>query len=138
MTGVVSQGWTIGVGDAASPEVFTTIPGATDIDGPSWEKAVIDMSALEDAIGSFEPGKPKVQPVSFTLNFDPDLVSHQNLEADSQARTKRNYRITRTDTSPSTTQTFQAFVTSFGVTVSDDEKVPAAIVLQPTGIVTLA
>lgn len=136
MTGIVSQGWEIAVGDAASPEVFTAIAGVTDFDGPAFEKAVIDMSAINDAQGSYEPGKPKAQQVSLTINFDPDNAQHQNLLADSRDRTKRNYRITRTDNSPASTQTFQAFVVSFGESGSDDDKIPAAVVLQPTGTFT--
>ena len=139
MTGKVTQTCTLSYGDGGSPETFTAVPGTAELQLPGHEVGSIDMSSTDGAVGAFEPGKPKVQPISGSLNFDPDNAPQVQLRTDLLARTKRNWRLTLTDTSPDTTVTFEAFITTFGpIQASDDDKLSCPITLQPTGTVTWA
>lgn len=139
MTGKVSQGATLSYGDGGSPETFTVVPGTPDLQAPGFEVTSIDMSSTDSVLGAFEPGKPKIQPISGNVNFDPDNTAHMAMLTKLKARTKGNWRITIPDTSPDTTCTFEAFMTTWGPpAIADDDKITLSWGLQPTQDATWA
>ena len=67
MATVESQGTTLGRGDAASPEVFTSIGEVTQIGGPTGSATVIDISNLsstrrEKIMGLPDEGQVNIYP----------------------------------------------------------------------------
>lgn len=138
-TGKVSHLCKLAYGDGASPEGFTVIPGTADLEIPGHVLQALKLSSTDQASAGFEPGKPEVTPISGTLNFDPDNAPQVQLKADILARTKRNFEITLTDTSPDSTFTFEGFVTTFGPISADaDGNLTCPIGIQPTQDVTWA
>ena len=121
-----SQGMTLGRGDAASPEVFTTIPEATNFSGPGGSAAVIDVTDLSSTAKEKRMGLNDEGQLSFTINYIPANTVHAGLRADRTARTLRVFRLTFTD-SPNTLWTFSAYVTGFAV----DNAVPTSNVPPP-------
>lgn len=135
---VRSQGMTIGVGDAASPEVFTTIDGIQTIGGPTGTATVLDASDLsstakEKLIGLRDWG-------NFTLStkYDPEDATHAQIRGDLGATDPRNYKITFADASPATTWDFAAYVTGFAVSAGVDAILMVDIALEINGDITEA
>lgn len=134
---LLSQGMTIAAGDGASPEVFTTIPEVNSIDGPGGQANEIDVTDLsstgrEKLLGIQDEGDITVE-----INYLPGNTTHAQLRSDKAAGTKRNYRITFTD-SPATTWTFEALVKGFAVSNSVDEVNRTSVILAVSGSITEA
>ncbi len=113
MSPVLAKGTKIKVGDAASPEVFTTITGVMEVNVPnptvdSKETTDHDSTARSRTYeaGLIEPGD-----LSFLYKYDKDNTQHTALETDRDAGTAKNYQ-TELQTSPVEVNIFSAFVTS--------------------------
>lgn len=134
-----SQGVTIGVGDAASPEVYTTITEVTEITGPDGSASEIDVTDLSSSAKEYKRGLPDNGSVSFTLMYIPSDTQHAQLRSDFDSSTEqaRNYRITFTD-SPATTWTFSAYVSTFSISNSIDGSLTASVALRVKGVITEA
>lgn len=134
-----SQGVTIGVGDAASPEAYTDIPDVMEISGPDGSAAEIDVTDLSSSAKEFRRGLPDNGSVSLTLFYRPAQTQHAQLKSDFDSSTEqaRNYRITFTD-SPATTWTFSGYVASFSISNSIDAALQATVSLRVKGAITEA
>jgi len=112
LTVVNSKGMTLGIGDGASPEVFTAIGGITDMPNIAPTKSVKDRTSLGDSIRYYGHGIE--EPPSFTLSifWNPDDSQQSALDTAYTNETQNNYQITCPDDSPSTTYTFKAIVTT--------------------------
>jgi len=132
-----SQGVTLGVGDAASPELYTTISDIVEITGPDGSAAEIDVTDLSSTAKEFKRGLTDNGSVSFTLMFIPQDTQHDQLRDDFNSATEvaRNYRITFTD-SPKTTWTFNAYVASLSISNSIDATVQSSVSLRIKGTIT--
>ena len=53
MGNITSQGTTIGIGDAASREIFTTIPQVTSMSGPDGSATEINVTNLSSTAQEF-------------------------------------------------------------------------------------
>ena len=132
-----SQGTTFGVGDAASPEVFTTIADVVTIEGPSLSAEAIPVTDLSSARAQYIDGLPDEGEVTLELNFIPGNTQHAALRTDLNAGTSKNYRITFTD-SPATTWTFPALVTAAPSPSSAvNDKLTGSVTLRLTGATAL-
>ena len=107
-----SKGITLGIGDGASPETFTTIAGIQDMPAISTAKSVKDQTGLEDDNRDYGLGIG--EPPSFTLTafWDPDQTTYSTITTAHTNESKDNYRITCPD-SPASTYTFKALVTGW-------------------------
>lgn len=132
-----SQGMTIAVGDAASPEVFTTINEVKSIDGPGGQTAEIDVTDLNSTGKEYQLGLQDEGDITLDINYLPNDTQHAQLRADRAAGTKRNYRITFTD-SPTTTWTFEGLVKGFSISNSVDSVTGASVTIRVTGSITEA
>ena len=129
---LVSQGMTIGIGDGASPEVYTTINEVTTIGGPDGSASEIDTTDLNSTAKEFRLGLLDNGSVNLALNFIPKNTQHALLRAKSISGVITNFRITFTD-SPQTTWTFAAFVMGVPVENSVDAVTTASITLRISG-----
>lgn len=136
-TALVARGSTIGVGDAASPEVYTTIANIDSISGPGSTAADIEVTDLSSTAKEFLLDLVDNGTVTCSGFYNPGDTQHDQLRSDNAASTQRNYRITLSS-SPQVTFTFAARVSEF----TPEEAVAAAIrftfTLRVTGAVTKA
>jgi len=130
-----SQGMTIGIGDGASPEVFTTISEISSISGPGGQAAVIDTTDLSSLAKEKRMGLPDEGQITLDMNWIPKNVQHALLRTKRTAQVAVNFRITFTD-SPATTWTFAAFVLGHPVSNSVDEVTKGNVTLEVSGAVT--
>ena len=132
-----SQGMTIGLGDAASPELYTTISEVSDISGPDGSASEIDATDLSSTAKEFKVGLKDEGQVSLTLNYIPADTQHAALRTARNNRTLNNYRITFTD-SPQTTWTFAAYVLGFSISNGIDGLTQGSVSLRISGAITEA
>ena len=132
-----SQGVTIGRGDAASPEVYTTIPEVVNIQGPGGQANEIDVTDLNSTAKEFRMGLQDEGSITMDILYIPGNAVHAGLRSDRAAQTLRNFRITFTD-SPQTTWTFGAFVLGFEISNAVDDVTKASVTLRVSGSVTEA
>jgi len=134
---LASQGMIISVGDAASPEVYTTISDISDISGPDGSAGEIEVTDLSSTAKEFKRGLTDNGSISTTMMFIPANVQHAQLRSDFNSSTEiaRNYRIVFTD-SPATLWTFSAYVSTLSVSNSLDGITTANVTLRVKGNIT--
>jgi len=123
------------VGDGASPEVFTTIAGLSSIEGPTFSAAEIDVTS-HDTTGGFREritGLKDAGTITGTLFFDAALTQHQNLLADFNANTQRNYRLELATFSPAKYFAFAGSISEFSFTFDVDGAQQANFTVQING-----
>ena len=131
-----TQGTKIAVGDGASPEVFTDIGDIEGWSGLDGQVTEIDVTDLDSTSKEFIMGLKEEGSFQVDLNWIPANAEQVSLRADMNAGTKRNFKVTGTD-SPATVIIFAAFVTQFSMSGTKDDKVTASITLRITGAVTI-
>ncbi len=132
-----SQGMTIGIGDAASPEVFTSITEVNSIDGPGGQANEIDVTDLDSTGKEFILGLQDEGDISLDINYIPANTQHALLRARRASGAIGNFRISFTD-SPITTWTFAALVKGFSISNAVDGKTAGSVTLRVSGSVTEA
>lgn len=131
-----AQGIVIAIGDGATPtEAFTTIPEVKSFSGPGGSASVIDVTDLQSAAKEKRMGLQDEGQLTLSINYIPDNAVHQGLRTDRANQTKRNFRMTFTDTG-ATVWDFAAFVTGFSVSGGVDGVVEASVTLEISGAIT--
>ena len=77
MASVKTQGCTLGLGDAASPEVYTSVINLVSFQGPSGSRQVIDSTTLASVAKEKDVGIPDLGQITYDYNFsasDPALI----------------------------------------------------------------
>lgn len=128
---------TIAYGDGAATEAFTSVGQVRDISGPSYEANAIDVSHRGSTTRAFVAGMIDAGEVTFDVVFDPDLATHGATGLRSFIGTKKNWRISLPDTSP-TLITFSAVMTGFELASPMEDAISANITLKVAGTVTWA
>lgn len=142
MTNYAAFGTLLKLGDGASPEVFTTIAGVTNVGGPALGLDTVEVTSHDSTDGweEFVGGILRSGEVSLDINYDPAGVTHDattGLIADMVARTVRNFELIFPD-DVATTWDFAALVTGFEPGAPVDDKLSASVTLKVTGVPTLA
>ncbi len=98
-------------GNGASPEVFTSVGEAKDIDGASVTHAWLDATHNESPEGYVEeiPGLKNKKQVTFRMNYCSTDTQQQALINDAENQTLRNFQLKENDTS-GRTLSFAAYV----------------------------
>ena len=130
-----SEGFTLKIGDGASPEVFTAIPEITDLNGPSGSASVKDATDLNSSAKEKKMGLPDEGQITFTINHLPANTQHALLKTNRDARTLTNFQLLFTD-SPATQWDFAAYITGFSLSDSIDGLHQANVTLEITGAIT--
>lgn len=127
-------------GNAASPEVFTTLAEVVTIGGPTLSTELIDVTNHSSAsnhrekIASLKDGGE----VTFTVNYLPANATHSGsagILLDWINRTNRNWKVVWTD-SGTTTWPFTGVVTGFTPNAPIDDKLSADVTIGITAAVT--
>lgn len=134
-----AKGTLMKTGDAASPEVFTTIGQVRSISGPSVTATVQDITTHSTAGNWMEKLATLIDPgsISFPINFDSADATHAfatGLWNDMIALTKRNFQTVFAGSAG--TLAFAAYITSHAFDVPVDNVLQANIELAITGAIT--
>jgi len=125
-----TEGVLLKAGDAASPEVFTTIGSVVNAAGPNRTMTVIDISTITDAYKRKKGGMKDSGQVTLDILYSYNDATHVTLLADYEARTLRNFQLVVADASPDVTYDFAALVTEFSETYQLDDVVRASVTLD--------
>ncbi len=126
-------------GDAASPEVFTTIAEVRSISGPSAAVEVIDVTNHDSTSATREkvPGLIDPGQLTFDINFQPTEATHDDatgLIQEFETRATSNYRIVFP--SPVVHEFgLAAFVTGLPMNFPTDEVITANVTLEISGAI---
>lgn len=130
-----TEGTTLAMGNAASPEVFTAIGEVRSITGPGGSASVIDVTNLSSVAKEKMMGLADEGQVTFEIYYIPTDTQHAALRAARAARTLVNFELSYAD-SPPTVDSFSAYITSMSINNQLDSAVTASITLEVTGAVT--
>ena len=130
-----AQGTTIAVGNGASPEVFTTIAGITDLAEIPQEHAEVEKTDIADTHEQFFQGLGIASEVTFSGNLDSTNTAQDAVRTSKGADTTKNYKITLTD-SPATLLTFSARVTRVAHSGPAKDRLMFHFTLKLTTVVT--
>jgi hypothetical protein len=132
-----SQGMTIGIGNGASPNVFSTITEVKNIAGPGGAAAEIDASDLASTAKEFRMGLQDEGQVTLTMNWIPTNTQHALLRTQRAAQALTTFLLTFTD-SPQTTWKFDAFVQEISISNAVDALTEGTVTLRVSGAVVQA
>ena len=131
---IESQGTIISYSIGGSPSSFAGVANVTGFKGPGGSAAVIDITNLSSVAKEKMMGLPDEGQFTLDINFDPDDASHQALRNARSARTPCEFKITFTDTNP-TTAVFSGYVLGYEISGALDDKVKAALTIEINGAV---
>ncbi|MFN9110105.1 MAG: phage tail tube protein [Bacteroidota bacterium] len=134
-TGKTGAGITFKVGDGASPEVFTAIANATNININGRTVDEVDFTHLASTGGyrEFRAGFKDAGEVQMTLHFDPSNLTHQNLEDLLNSGDVFNFQIDFTPASWAYKMTGAGFVRGSDITINVDDPISADVTIRVTG-----
>lgn len=130
-----AQGALLKRGDAASPEVFTTIGEIKSVQGPGGTATVIDTTNLSSTAKEKQPGLKDEGQITLEMNLDTADTMQTGLRTDRDNQTLRNFTLTLTD-SPATVLSFAAYVLGFTINLAVDDIINASVTLEISGAVT--
>jgi predicted secreted protein len=131
---IESQGITLSY-TVGSPTNFAGIANVTGFSGPGGSASVIDVTNLSSTAKEKLMGLPDEGQFSLDINLDPDDASHQALRNARAARTRTEFKITFSDSTPATA-TFWGYVLGFAVSGAVDQQVKVAVTIEIDGPVT--
>ena len=137
MGNITSQGTTIGIGDAASPELYPAIPQVTSMSGPDGSSSDIDVTNLSSTAKEFLLGLKDEGSISLDIVWDERDTTHANLRTLFGSGASNNYRITDAG-SPQKTYTFPAFVQGLSMSTGVDEVQRASVNLRISSAIVVA
>lgn len=127
---IPSQGVILEMSDDGT--AFTEVAEITDLDGPNGSVSVTSTTPLKSTYATKMPNVIDSGQLSADLNLMPTDESQVGVREAYDKRTSHTFRITLTDEAK-TTLTFQGFVSEFGITASNDDRVTAAATIEING-----
>lgn len=127
------------IGNGMMSEIFTTIGEVLSVTGPNMNMTPVDVTNMDsaNAIREYIAGLRDSGEVTVTVNFLPDNTGQTQVVTDYKARTKRNFKITWTDSTPAI-WSFAAFITNIEPNAVVDDRLQATLTMKLTGDVTIA
>jgi hypothetical protein len=136
MGNITSQGTTIGLGDAASPELYPAIPQVTNLSGPDGSASEIDVTNLSSTAKEFILGLKDEGSISMDIIWDERLASHASLRSLFASGASNNFRISDAG-SPIKNYTFPAFVSTLSMSSGVDEVQRASVNLRISSAIVI-
>lgn len=131
---VLGLGTLLQVGDAASPEVFTTIAEVLTISGPQLTSEDVEVTNMDSTAKEYISGIADGGSINFELNWIAQ-TQQTTLRNDVEAGTARNYKVVF-PTSPNTTADFNGRCTEFSMTAEPNSQIRATANVKISGSVT--
>lgn len=119
--------------EVGSPQTFLTLANVTDFSRSGPERNIIPTSNLTSTGATKMAGLLDEGEVSFSVNYDPSLTSHQALETAMADGAVREFKIVLTDSGACEIH-FNAIMKSFAKKGAFDDKVTGDIVVAITGL----
>lgn len=135
MANIESQGTVFAIYNGTTYDNVAQVTGVSGLGGGS--ATVIEASNLDSTAREFIMGLPDEGEITLELNFDPDDTEHDKLEDVRASRTLTQFKITMTDTTP-TTYTFSGYVLSVSKNFVIDDLVKASVTIRVSGAVVKA
>jgi len=129
---VLSAGSKIGIGDAASPEVFNKIPEVISLTTPEISRPTIDVTSLDSTAKEYISGLKDGGSIEISGNWIASNTYHQLVKTNAAAGTAANFLVTL-PTSPVTAVEFTATPEAFGFTVEPDSQITFSATLKVSG-----
>ena len=138
MGNITSQGTTIAIGDAASPELYTnTIPQVTSMSGPDGSSSEIDVTNLSSTAKEFLLGLKDEGSISLDIVWDERDTTHAQLRTLFGSGASSNFRITDAG-SPQKNYDFPAFVQGLSMSTGVDEVQRASVNLRISSAIVIS
>ncbi len=143
---VSSAFWVYGslfkVGDAATPEVFTTVAEVTDLDGPSFARDSIEVTNLDSTTGWREhiPGWREGDSITVSANWLPTNTTHDGttgMYSHFTDNVNHNYQIVL-PTAIGLTIALTGHITGFPISLPIDEQAQVDFEIKISGVVTIS
>lgn len=128
-----AQGTELYIGDSASPVAYSLIPEAKNFSGPGGSASIIDVSDLSSTAKEKRMGLADEGQLQFTLNYIPKNAVHASLRTARANRALTPFKMVFTDASPSTTWTFDGYVTAFPVSGAVDGSLEGNVTIEISG-----
>jgi predicted secreted protein len=122
--------------DTTGLGVFETVANCTDISGPSREREAIEVTAHDspDQYREFVKGLKDGGEVELTLNYDPNVLTHQHLDDDFEERDLRTYQVVIFPGEPEEwTWEFSGLITNLGEEFPHDDKMERTCTVKISG-----
>ena len=136
MGNITSQGTTIGIGDAASPEIYTTISQVTSMSGPDGSATEINVTNLSSTAQEFILGLKDEGSISMDIIWDERDTQHSLLRTKFGSGASTNFRITDAG-SPQKNYTFPAYVQTLSMSSGVDEVQRASVNLRISSAIVI-
>ena len=134
MADTKTQGTQLKIGDGASPEVFTKIPGISSVGGMGGGEAQdIDTTDFDSVAMEFLQGLPDEGTLTFSGNYDPASAQQTLLDTKRAAQESANFQVVDVN---NTTFSFTAFVKSFEKVADANDAWRLNLSLRVTGAIT--
>lgn len=133
----LANGTLFKLGDAASPEVFTTIPEVMKLSGPSTETDLLDVSSHDSPslFREFITGWSDGGMVTAEFNWRASNATHIALRTAADAGTKKNFKIVFADTATNTAA-FSGYIKMIEPNADAGKQMTARLQVKITGTIT--
>ena len=133
---VTTQGTTFQRGDAASPEVFTTVTQLINVGEVGVERALIDITNLSSTLRQYKGAIPDGSEIDLDFHYDGVELAQAGLKTDLDNNTSRNFRINIQD-SPVKVFAFTGLVIAWKIGAPIDAVVPLTVRIKITTSLTI-
>lgn len=133
---VAAIGTALKIGDGGTPENFTTIAEVKDISGPGTTLDTIEVTS-HDSTGGYKEYIPSLKDggeVTFDMNFV-NSAAQDALVTDMENRTKRNFQVVTTHSSPKTA-VFAGYITAITHSFPVGDVATRSVTIKVTGPIT--
>lgn len=125
-------GCTLHYSTGGSPTSFSLLGNIIDMNGLDGALTMIDSSDLDSVAAEFIGGLVDEGNFAVTLKFNPDNTGHQALRDARYSGTKIEFKLTLTDTTP-TTIIFNGYVTTFPLSLPFNDRITASMGIKVSG-----
>jgi len=137
MSYIDTEGTVLKIGNAASPEVFSTIPQIVSIDGPSSANSEKEVTNLSSTAKEFRPGLNDHGEINLEIEWDERNAVHAGIRTKFNARTVSNFQLIDAG-SPTKRYSFTGFWKTIPMSFQPDNIVRSQAVLRVTGAITVS
>lgn len=127
--------------DSDGAGTYVAIANVSDLSGPSRTREAIEVTAHDspNQYREFVKGLKDGGEVTATINYNPAVASHSQLDADFEEKDLRNYQIViLPGESDEHTWTFSALITDLGDSFPVDDRMERDVTFKISGKPTLA
>jgi predicted secreted protein len=126
--------------DSTGAGVFVTIANVSDLSGPSRQREAIEVTAHDspDQYREFVKGLKDGGEVTLTINYDPGVSTHGDLDADFEEKDLRDYQIViLPGEDDEHTWEFSALITDLSDAFPVDDRMEREVTVKISGKPTL-